>query len=132
MLWYGLMLMLPAIYGSQALTVSLRMALTGLVGVVIYKLLKSRLARTRPFEAHAGIYPGTPPLDRDSFPSGHTLHAVGFTLVATAYYPELVWLLAPVAGLVALSRIVLGLHYPTDVVAGAAIGTALAAIGVAI
>jgi undecaprenyl-diphosphatase len=72
--------------------------------------------------------PGTPALDRYSFPSGHTLHAVSFTILATASFPQLTWLLAPFATLVAASRVVLGLHYPTDVAAGALIGALLAVL----
>jgi undecaprenyl-diphosphatase len=77
-----------------------------------------------------GIRAGTPPLDRYSFPSGHTLHAVSFTAIATAHFPELGWVLVPFTVLVAASRVVLGLHYPSDVLAGAAIGAALAGAGV--
>ena len=67
------------------------------------------------------------PLDRFSFPSGHTLHAVGFTLLATHAHPELGWFLVPFATMVACSRLVLGLHYPSDVLTGAAIGSFMAA-----
>lgn len=65
-------------------------------------------------------------LDRFSFPSGHTLHAVAFSCVALAYYPALAPLLLPFTGLVAMSRPVLGLHYPSDVLAGALIGLLIA------
>ncbi len=41
-------------------------------------------------------------------------------------FPELAWVLVPLAGLIAASRVVLGLHYPSDVLAGGAIGAALA------
>lgn len=126
LLWYLLMALLPLLYGAAAWEVTLRMAVTGVVGVALYKFLKTRLIRTRPFETHSGIVLGTAPLDKYSFPSGHTLHAVSFTLLVTAYYPELGWVLIPFSILVALSRIVLGLHYPTDVIAGATIGALLA------
>ena len=82
--------------------------------------------RQRPYLLHGGITLGTAPLDRCSFPSGHTLHAVAFTVVALAYYPQLAWLLIPFASFVAVSRVILGLHYPSDVVAGAVIGALLA------
>ena len=64
-------------------------------------------------------------LDRFSFPSGHTLHAVAFSLVACAYYPGLG---ASLAVHVAdrLSRVALGLHYPSDVIAGGALGAIIA------
>jgi undecaprenyl-diphosphatase len=126
--WYTLILLLPAVYGEQALLPSVRMAIVGGVGVVLYKYLKSHLVRERPYISLAGIVPGTPALDRYSFPSGHTLHAVSFTILATASFPQLTWLLAPFATLVAASRVVLGLHYPTDVAAGALIGAMLAVL----
>ena len=66
------------------------------------------------------------PLDYFSFPSGHTLHAVAFGLVALFYYPLLAVVLMPFIVMVGISRVVLGLHYPSDVLAGAAIGYVIA------
>ena len=102
------------------------MAVTGLIGILIYKWLKSRLLRERPFIRHPGITLAMPPLDRYSFPSGHTLHAVSFTWLAVERFPELAWMLIPLSCLIAGSRVVLGLHYPSDVLAGGAIGATLA------
>ena len=124
--WYGLVALLPMLDGPAALADSLHMALTGLVGVALYKLLKKRLARERPFASHAGVRCHVEPLDRYSFPSGHTLHAVNFTVMLGSSRPELLWITVPFAASVALSRVVLGLHYPSDVAAGAMIGSSLA------
>jgi undecaprenyl-diphosphatase len=131
-LWYLLLLLLPVLYGAAALLPAATMAGTAVVGIALYKALKHRLVRERPYVTFAGIRVGTPPLDRYSFPSGHTLHAVAFTTQATAHFPELAWLLVPFAALVAASRVVLGLHYPTDVLAGALLGASLAAAGLAV
>lgn len=125
--WYTLIVLLPLIYGERGLYPAARMAVVGLVGLAVYKYLKSRLVRERPYISLAGIVPGTQALDRYSFPSGHTLHAVSFTILAAASFPGLSWLLVPFASLVAASRVVLGLHYPSDVAAGALIGAGLAA-----
>jgi undecaprenyl-diphosphatase len=124
--WYTLLALLPIFGGLAAFHASLHMAATALAGVVIYKLLKSRLVRERPFIGLAGVTALTAPLDRYSFPSGHTLHAVMFTVMLAHYVPALLWLVVPFALSVALSRVVLGLHYPTDVAAGALLGWTLA------
>jgi undecaprenyl-diphosphatase len=103
------------------------MAAAALVGLVTYRQLKHRLVRERPFVSLAGIEPGTPPLDRYSFPSGHTLHACCFSAIAILHVPALAFVLVPFTLLVAASRVVLGLHYPTDVAAGALLGFGIAA-----
>ena len=91
------------------------MIVAGLAGTLIYKWLKGATERPRPYQACPTICCLTAPLDRFSFPSGHTLHAVVFSLVATAYYPALGWLVWPFTALVAASRLVLGLHYVMEV-----------------
>lgn len=126
--WYALMLALPLLFGSVALLASLHMAVTGAVALVIYRRLKERTSRPRPFLASPAIHRTMPPLDQYSFPSGHTLHAVAFAVVLLAWYPAMAWLVVPFVLLVAASRVVLGLHYPSDVLAGAAIGGVLARV----
>jgi undecaprenyl-diphosphatase len=127
--WYALILALPLLFGRTAVKPAIVMALTAALGVLIYALLKRVFVRERPFITHAAIDLGAAPLDRYSFPSGHTLHAVSLTWQACAHFPELAWILVPLAALIAGSRVVLGLHYPSDVLAGAAIGAALAELG---
>jgi undecaprenyl-diphosphatase len=125
--WYTLMALL-LITEPAALKPVAHMVAVGVVGLLIYKWLKNKTLRPRPCELHTAITRSTEPLDEFSFPSGHTLHAVAFTVVAITYFPWLAPLLIPFAMLVAASRIVLGLHYPTDVLAGGAIGYSLAAL----
>lgn len=124
--WYTLMLLLPFVYGLSALGASLHMMVVGALALGLYKAIKSVTERPRPCVVKQDLLLGTAPLDQYSFPSGHTMHAVSFTLVALHYYPELAMVLVPFAVLVALSRIVLALHYPTDVVCGALLGGGIA------
>lgn len=130
-IWYLVMLVLPLLDGQRGLLAVAHLAAVALCGVVIYKALKSNVVRQRPYASHANIRLGAAPLDRYSFPSGHTLHAVAFTIVLSAYYPQSLWVAAPFAAMVALSRMVLGLHYPSDVIAGAFIGALLALMSLA-
>jgi len=130
--WYGLILLLPVFFGATALAVSLRMVLAGVIGLLMYKWIKSMTERLRPYAVSPSIRLGAEPLDQYSFPSGHTLHAVSFSLLAVYHFPVLAWLLIPLACLIAASRVILGLHYPTDVLAGALIGAALAMLLIAI
>jgi undecaprenyl-diphosphatase len=126
-LWYALMLALLVLHGSAAALPVLHMAFVGAVCTASYKMIKRGTVRPRPFQTLRSIAVGAPVLDTFSFPSGHTLHAVAFTLVACGYYPALSVVLVPFTLLTAASRVVLGLHYPSDVLAGAAIGAVVAA-----
>lgn len=130
--WYALMGLLPVFDGWRGAGVSLRLALTGALGTVIYCWLKNSIQRPRPCEARDDLWRTVEPLDRFSFPSGHTLHALSFTIMVGHTYPLLFLFLLPFTILVACSRMVLGLHYPTDVLWGAGIGTTLALLSNAI
>lgn len=127
--WYALMVALPLVDGIAGLRASLHLAAVSLVSLALYRAIKQATRRPRPCAAHARIRAWVAPLDEFSFPSGHTLHAVAFTIIALAYYPNpaLALLLVPFTVFVALSRVVLGLHYPSDVVAAIGIGALLAA-----
>lgn len=130
--WYGLMAVLLLRYRDAAVIPVLHMIAVGLLCTAVYKWLKARTLRPRPYQLHSSIQHFIAPLDRFSFPSGHTLHAVAFSLVAAGYYPGLSAPLAVFSLLIAMSRVVLGLHYPSDVLAGAAIGAAIALVSQAL
>jgi undecaprenyl-diphosphatase len=130
--WYALMLALLVQHGRDAVLPLLHMVFVGIVCTAAYKMLKHGTLRPRPYQALDGVAIGAVPLDRFSFPSGHTLHAVGFTVVAVSYYPGLLAPLAAFTLLTAASRVVLGLHYPSDVLAGAGIGALVAGMSLGI
>jgi undecaprenyl-diphosphatase len=122
--WYALIVALAVAGGPAGQLAALQMAAVGIVSLVLYKALKRWSRRPRPLAVTA-LTVRVAPLDEFSFPSGHTLHAVGFTLVAVAHLPLLGWLLWPFSAAVAASRVVLGLHYPSDVIAAIVLGWGL-------
>ena len=125
-LWYGLMAALLVLHGAEALQPVLHMMFIGAVGAATYAMVKRGTSRRRPYQVVSAIAAGARPLDHFSFPSGHTLHATSFTLVACSYYPALATVLVPFALLTAVSRVMLGLHYPSDVLAGGILGGLIA------
>jgi undecaprenyl-diphosphatase len=131
-LWYSLVALLALAGGAEGLQSALQCAVAGIAGLAIYRGLKNVLVRERPYITHATIVCAGRPLDRFSFPSGHTLHAVSFTVLICSGIPQLAWILVPMALLIAGSRVVLGLHYPSDVVAGGLIGALLAELTLAL
>lgn len=130
--WYALMSVLAAFGGRTGFIAAAHMGLTAVFVALLYRRMKSMVRRPRPFRSHAGIVARVRPLDEFSFPSGHTLHAVSFTLVALAYFPALAVVLVPFTLLVAASRVVLGVHYPSDVLAAAGIGLVVAGVSLSL
>jgi undecaprenyl-diphosphatase len=95
-------------------------------GIGIFLTLKKAANRRRPcvFEPHC--WATLLPPDQFSFPSGHTITAFAVAVSLSHFYPDLAIGLLFCALSVAASRILLGMHFLSDVVAGAAIGTLLA------
>ena len=97
---------------------------------VIVMSLKFIIRRRRPEGEWGGIYRNTDP---HSFPSGHAARAFMIALVATALGPAwagiLLWIWAP---LVSLAHVAMGVHYVSDIVAGAIVGIAVGLIGLQI
>lgn len=87
-------------------------------------VLKRRFRRPRPCEVrrHPSFAHVRPP-DAFSFPSGHSMNACAVCTVLALHLPILAPALAVLAASVAASRVVLGMHYVSDVLAGSALGT---------
>lgn len=119
--FWGLGLLLVWLLGDpewKAWAVRLLAAIAVLAGVVL--LIKLGVRRRRPEGEWGAIYRATDP---HSFPSGHAARAVLLALLAIAWGPPwLAAILIPWAPLVSLSRVAMGLHYLSDVLAGAALG----------
>lgn len=96
----------------------------------IYKILKNSIRRDRPCEALQGIAQGVSPGDRFSFPSGHTAAAFIIALLISHFLPIFTVPSFAWAILVGLSRVYLGVHYPTDILAGIVLGVLSGWVGI--
>lgn len=90
---------------------------------IVVQILKKIFPRNRPYLALDGTKVMENPIADHSFPSGHSTAVFSVIIPLILFNPALGFLLLPVALSVALSRIFLGLHYPSDVLAGISLGT---------
>jgi undecaprenyl-diphosphatase len=125
-LWYALGLVLLLFGGGQRFAAVGAASLAVGVGIAVFLRLKRAARRKRPscFEPHC--WAKLLPPDQFSFPSGHTITAFAVAVSLARFYPELGVGLLFCAVSVAASRILLGMHFLSDVLAGAGIGTLLA------
>jgi undecaprenyl-diphosphatase len=124
-LWYGLGIMLLARGGQQRLAAIGAAGSAALVGIGVFKGLKHLSHRMRPCQFEPHCWSKVLPPDKFSFPSGHTMTAFSIALVLSYFYPSLEGTLFFLALSIACSRIVLGMHFLSDVLAGMVLGVAL-------
>lgn len=123
--WFAILCLIYLLKAESYYLQIIYLASSSFLTTLMYKLLKQKTTRPRPYQVHQVIILGERPLDHFSFPSGHTLHAVLSTIVFGYIQPVLIIVMLPFTLLVAISRMVLGLHYPTDVLVGALLGACL-------
>ncbi|MEW6338784.1 MAG: phosphatase PAP2 family protein [Acidobacteriota bacterium] len=102
-----------------------RFAVASAVGLIVQLSLKAAVARIRPCMVEGGPEPRVDFPDAGSFPSGHTLHAALAATSVSVAVPPLGVAFVPLAAVIAFSRVALGVHYPSDVVAGGSMGVIL-------
>jgi undecaprenyl-diphosphatase len=104
-----------------------RLALTMLlVYLVVDVALKAIFDRPRPFEVLNGLPLLIPAPTSSSFPSSHAALGIAGAIAGTRLFPAAAWMLWPVGVLAGLSRIYVGVHWPSDVLGGALLGAACA------
>jgi undecaprenyl-diphosphatase len=125
-LWYSLGLVLLLFGGDLRFPAIGSGALAAGAGIAVFLRLKRIFRRRRPCAIEPHCWATLLPPDQFSFPSGHTITAFAVALSLAHFYPDLAIGLLFCAISVAASRVLLGMHFLSDVVAGAAIGTVLA------
>jgi len=124
-LWYALGAMLMVYGGPQKFAAVGAAGSSAVFGVIVFKLLKRLSQRPRPCQLEPHCWSRVLPPDKFFFPSGHTMTAFSIALVVSYFYPALEGTLFFVAFSIAVSRIVLGMHFLSDVLAGIVLGIAL-------
>lgn len=100
-------------------------ALSIAAGIVVFKALKRAVRRARPCHIEPHCWSLLLPPDQFSFPSGHTMTAFAAAVSLGEFYPALLGFLLVCAACIAVSRILLGMHFLSDVVAGGLLGALL-------
>lgn len=124
-LWYivcGAILIFGGAAGPQAVAES---SFAATIGIFLFLWLKRTTGRKRPCSIEPHCWSSLLPPDQFSFPSGHTITAFAVSVPLMLHFPELTAALLFCALSIALSRILLGMHFLSDVLAGAFIGLLL-------
>src|SRR5580704_10437220 len=127
-LWYGIGTVVALFGGPERFAALVATATAVGAGIGLFLKLKRAFGRRRPCAMEPHCWATLLPPDQFSFPSGHTITAFAVALSLGAFYPAMLPGLLFCAASVAASRILLGMHFLTDVLAGAAIGSAVGSV----
>src|SRR6202049_5095176 len=128
-LWYAMGLAILLFGGEHRFEALGAAGVSATLSVLLFLGLKRLAGRPRPCQIEPHCWATLLPPDRFSFPSGHTMTAFAVAIPLALVYPALAVGLGFCALSVAMSRILLGMHFLSDVVAGALIGTGVGYLG---
>lgn len=117
---------LPVLFPQQGMTFLLAGLLAFVIELPIYWVLKRSFKRRRPFNVVQALAPVLKPSDEFSFPSGHTTAAFMIAGITSVCFPAVSLLAYTWAALIGLSRVMLRVHFISDVLAGMLLGTLIA------
>jgi len=128
-IWYAMGVLVALFGGDQRFHALGAAGGAAILSVLLFMLLKRFAHRRRPCDIAPHCWATLLPPDQFSFPSGHTMTAFAVSLPLLMFYPELGAGLLFCALSIAVSRIVLGMHFLSDVLAGALLGAGLGCLG---
>ncbi len=123
--WYLLAAAVLALGGEERFRVVGAATCSAALGVALFLRLKKITGRRRPCALEGHCWATLLPPDQFSFPSGHSMTAFAICVPVGMFYPLLAPGLTVCAILVAASRILLGMHFLSDVVVGSVLGALL-------
>jgi len=109
--------------GSTLHTMAIKAMISITISTGVGKILKVSFTRLRPFIKIPNLNIKKIDIDKYSFPSGHTTAAFSLAVIITLYFPMFGLIALPLALCVGISRMYIGVHYPTDVIMGIFIGS---------
>ncbi len=124
-LWYATGILIAIFGGHQRGRALVATGIAAGIGIILFRAVKRISKRRRPCEIEPHCWSSMTPPDEFSFPSGHSISAFAVTIAIGSFYPELLWFLLPCAVSIAISRIILGMHFLSDVVVGSSIGAVI-------
>ncbi|HUY15673.1 MAG TPA: phosphatase PAP2 family protein [Terriglobia bacterium] len=124
-LWYAMAIAVLVWGGPQRFRAVMATGIAVLTGIALFRVLKRLAHRDRPCTSFSHCWATLLPPDKFSFPSGHSITAFAVAMSLSSFYPGLLAGLIFLATSVALSRVMLGLHYLSDVVVGCGLGASL-------
>ena len=129
LLWFTIASVLAARRGATRKAAARGVLSIGAASFLSNAVLKPLLPRRRPAASELPAYQtiANPPTS-SSFPSGHSASAAAFATAVSMESPLLGLVVSPLAAAVAYSRVHVGVHWSSDVVVGAAVGSGLAAL----
>ena len=128
-LWYAMGLAILFLGGKSRFEALGAAGVSSVLSILLFLWLKRLTGRRRPCQIEPHCWATLLPPDQFSFPSGHTMTAFAVAIPLILFYPTLITGLLFCALSIAASRILLGMHFLSDVVAGMLIGTGLGYIG---
>src|SRR5579863_1156021 len=93
--------------------------------VALFRFMKNASKRKRPCQLEAHCWANVLPPDQFSFPSGHAMSAFAIAIPLCIFYPQLQAALVALSVSIAVSRVILGMHFVSDVVVGSLLGAGL-------
>jgi undecaprenyl-diphosphatase len=121
-LWYFAIAAVLLYGGLERFIAACAAGTASALGIAVFLVLKPRTGRKRPCELEPHCWAQLLPPDQFSFPSGHSITAFAMATVLGLFYPSLMPGLLFCAVSIAISRIVLGMHFLSDVIVGSGIG----------
>ncbi|HEY2647032.1 MAG TPA: phosphatase PAP2 family protein [Candidatus Acidoferrales bacterium] len=124
-IWYTVGIALLLFGGEMRFIAFAASASAEAATVVIFRLIKKASKRKRPCHLERHCWANVLPPDQFSFPSGHAMSAFAIAIPLCIFYPELQTILLALSVSIAVSRVVLGMHFVSDVVVGSLMGAGL-------